>query len=147
MASTCVRVDDLEQGNVPAVSAKSGRPCTNPVALALRVDRGALSPGGRRIVAVVPLESGRVRAHRVLTRGAWVALAVVVAGLVAAVATSGPFGLGAAGIGVAAYVALVVIGDRRWIGARATTNAHEIALTRVHRAFADAVDEQYGRSG
>jgi hypothetical protein len=43
------------------------------------------------------------------------------------------------------YVALVLIGDARWIGARTSTEAREIILTKVHPTFARAVDEQYGR--
>jgi hypothetical protein len=44
-----------------------------------------------------------------------------------------------------AYVGLVLIGELRWIGSKPAENADEVELTRVHRAFARAVDEQYDR--
>ena len=44
-----------------------------------------------------------------------------------------------------AYVALMIVGDRLWIGAKPSAAPGEVVLTRVHHAFADAVDEQYSR--
>ena len=44
-----------------------------------------------------------------------------------------------------AYAALVLIGELRWIGSRPSEVDGEVELTRVHRAFARAVDDQYGR--
>lgn len=142
MARAVVRSADLEAGDVPAVSVKTGRACANPVAIALRPTSTAWSPGGRKIVAVVPLEPRRVREHRLLNRGGW----IVLGGLVGSLFVIGALGPVPAAAFFVAYVALVVTGDRRWIGARLGARDGEVVLTRVHRAFARAVDEQYGAS-
>ncbi len=146
MTRARVLLTDLTEGNLPAVSVKTGRPCTNPVAIAMRPDRRILSPNTSRIVGVVALEERRVREHRALHVVAWGALALLVAGVVAGLVV-GSFAFAAAGVAVLVYVAVVVVGDARWIGARSSPTEREIVLTKVHRAFARAVDEQYGRSG
>ena len=145
MTRARVLLSDLTEGNLPAVSAKTGRPCANPVAIALRPDRRVLSPNTSRIVGVVALEERRVREHRVLHYAAWAALALTVAGIVAGLLV-GSLAFTVAGIAVLVYAAVVVVGDARWIGARSSPTEREILLTKVHRAFKRAVDEQYGRT-
>ncbi len=46
----------------------------------------------------------------------------------------------------AAYVVLVLAGDRLWLAARPADTNDEMMLTRVHPNFAAAVDAQYGRA-
>ncbi len=120
MARVEVSVDDLERGDVPAVSVKTGRPCTNPVGMRLR---------HRRVV--LPLEPGRARVRRVLQLATWPVLAVAVAGLFVAWAV--------VVAAIAAYALLFAAGEVLWVGARAGTSTETLVLTRVHRAFADAV--------
>jgi len=144
MTRARVLVADLTEGNLPAVSAKSGRPCANPVAIALRPGRGMLAPSAARIVGVVALEPRRAREHRAIHRVAWGALALAVAGVTAGLLV-GSAAFAVAGVALVVYLALVIIGDARWIGARSSTGEREIVLTKVHPTFARAVDEQYGR--
>jgi hypothetical protein len=145
MASVRVRVDDLERGDLPALSAKSGTACANPVAIVLRPEQRPWSPLGPRVDAVVPLEARRVRGRRVLARVSWAALVAGAAALVAAFTGGGSAAAVLVLVAVAAYGVLVTVGELRWIGARPSGEAGEIVLTRVHPAFARAVDEQYGR--
>jgi hypothetical protein len=120
MARVELRVDDLERGDVPAVSVKTGRPCANPVGLRLR---------HRRVV--LPLEPGRARLHRVLLLAAWPTLVVVIVALFIAPDI--------AAIAVALYAVLVLVGELLWVGARAGSSTETMVLTRVHQAFVDAV--------
>ena len=139
MAKVNVRIADLEAGNVPAISVASGRACANPVAIPLRPGSRPWSPGGRKVVAILPVERARVREHKVLTNASWVVLVALVAALLAA------FAIGwvpAAIVGVI-YLLLVVVGDARWIGAK-PNDRESVTLLRVHRAFAHAIEEQYG---
>jgi hypothetical protein len=145
MARVRVRVDDLERGDLPALSVKTGKACANPVAIVLRPEQRPWSPTGRKIAVIMPLEPARARARRRLTRVAWVLLVVGAAALVAAVTGAGSAVLLLAGGALVAYVALVLIGELRWIGSRPSEVDGEVEVTRVHRAFARAVDEQYGR--
>ena len=145
MARVRVRIDDLERGDLPALSVKTGASCTHPVALVFRPEQRPWSPLGPRIEGVVPLEASRVRARRLLTRTGWVLLVVGAAALVAALTGAGSaialFGV----LAFVAYAVLVAAGELRWVGSRPAEHEDEIMLTRVHRAFARAVDEQYGR--
>ncbi len=106
MARVRVRIDDLEQGDLPALSVKTGVACANPVALVLRPETRLLSPLGRKISAIVPLEARRVRARRSVTRLAWIALVVGLAALAAAVSGAGSAVLLLAAFAGVAYVAL-----------------------------------------
>ena len=145
MARVRVRIDDLERGDLPALSVKTGRACANPVAIVLRPEQRPLRPSGRKIAVIVPLEAARARARGRLTRVTWVLLVAGAAALVAAVTGAGPAALLPAGGALVAYGALVLIGELRWIGSRPSEVDGEVELTRVHRTFARAVDEQYGR--
>ena len=145
MASVRVRIDDLERGDLPALSVKTGAACANPVALVLRPEQRPWAPRGPKIPAIVPLEAARARTRRSLTRISWAILVLGAAALVAAITGAGAVSLVAAALAFVAYVALLFVGDLRWIGSRPAEDDAEIVLTRVNRAFARAVDEQYGR--
>lgn len=120
MARVELLVADLEHGDVPAVSVKTGRPCANPVGMRLR---------HRRVV--LPLEAARARLRRALLLATWPVLVVAIAGLfVSAVVVLGAIVL---------YVLLVIAGEVLWVGARAGASTETIVLTRVHPAFVDAV--------
>jgi hypothetical protein len=131
MARVQCRIADVEAGDVPAICAKTGVDCANPVAVRLRV-------GIRWVHGVLPIVARRARLVRVLVRCSWVLLAV---------------GFGAWFVGrplgiaiFASYLVLVLAGDRLWIGARPVDAADQMMLTRVHPNFAAAVDAQYGRA-
>ena len=145
MARVRVRIDDLERGDLPALSVKTGAACANPVAIVLRPEQRPWSPGGPKIASILPLEAARARARRLSTRVTWVLLAACAAALAAAVTGAGSAVLLLAAVAFLAYVALVLVGEWRWVGSRSSQDEGEIVLTRVHRAFARAVDEQYGR--
>jgi hypothetical protein len=145
MARVSVRVDDVERGDLPALSVKTGEPCANPVAIVLRPEARPWSPLGPRISAIVPLEASRARARRFLTRTTWVLLVAAAAAFVAALTGAGSAVLLLAVLALGAYGALVAVGETRWIGSAPAAADGEVVLTRVHRAFARAVDEQYGR--
>ncbi len=72
-------------------------------------------------------------------------LVTAAAALLAALSGAGSAVLLLAAAAIVAYVSLVLIGEARWVGARPSDHDGEVVLTRVHRAFARAVDEQYGR--
>ena len=145
MARVRVRIDDLQRGDLPALSVKTGEACANPVAVVLRPEQRAWSPGGRKIAVIVPLEPARARTRRRLTRVSWAFLVAGAAALAAAVTGAGSAVLLLAVVAFVAYAALVLIGELRWIGSRPSEVDGEVELTRVHRAFARAVDDQYGR--
>ncbi len=145
MARVRVRIDDLERGDLPALSVKSGASCAHPVAFVLRPEQRPWSPSGPRIPAILALEPARARSRRLLTRVGWVLLVAGAAALVAAATGAGSAVLLLAAVCLLAYVLLVSFGEIRWIGSRPSDHAGEIMLTRVHPAFARAVDEQYGR--
>jgi hypothetical protein len=140
-----VAIDDLERGDLPALSVKTGRPCANPVVVLLRPEQRPWSPSGPKFAAILPLEPRRVRARRWFTRLSWALLVVAAAGVIAALTGAGAIGDIAALVGVLGYATTVAIGEWRWVGARPGACAGELVLTRVHREFARAVDEQYGR--
>jgi hypothetical protein len=145
MARARVRIDDLDRGDLPALSVKTGKACANPVAIVLRPEQRPWSPAGPKIPAIVPLEAERAQARRLLTRAAWVVLVIGAAALVAALTGAGSAVLLLAGAALLVYIALMFVGELRWIGSRPSEHDGEIVLTRVHGAFARAVDEQYGR--
>ena len=145
MTRVGVAVDDLERGDLPALSVKTGRPCANPVAVVLRPKPRPWSPSGPKVSAIVPLEAQRARVRRWFTRGSWALLVIAAAGVVAAFTGAGAVAGIVAVVGVLGYAATVAAGESRWVGARPGERAGEIVLTRVHRDFAQAVDEQYGR--
>jgi hypothetical protein len=140
-----VKIDDLERGDLPALSVKTGRPCANPMVIVLRPEQRPWSPSGPKFASVLPIEPERVRARRWFTRVSWALLIVAAAGLVAAITGAGAVGSVAAIVGVLGYAATVAIGEIRWVGARPANRAGELVLTRVHPDFARAVDAQYGR--
>ena len=131
MARVTCRIADVEAGDLPAICAKTGVDCANPVAVRLRV-------GIRRVNGVLPIVPGRARLVRVLVRGSWVLLAIGFGVWFAA----RPVGYAM----FAAYVALVLAGDRLWLAGRPAETNDEMVLTRVHPNFAAAVDAQYGRA-
>jgi hypothetical protein len=130
MARVTCRIADVEAGDLPAICAKTGVVCANPVAVRLRV-------GIRRVHGVLPIVARRARLVRVLVRCSWVVLAIGVVGWF----TARPIGIAA----FVAYVALVLAGDRLWLAARPADANDEMILTRVHPNFAAAIDAQYGR--
>jgi hypothetical protein len=139
-----VRISDLERGDLPAICAKTGQPCANAHGVVLRPGSHLWSPGGVRIDAVIPIAAARVRQRRALARAAWVLLAVFGAALLASLAGGGGFAFTIAVGAFVVYVALVLTGDRMWVGAQ-MGNEREVYLTRVHHEFTRAVDAQYGR--
>ncbi len=145
MARVRVRIDDLERGDLPALSVKTGAACANPVALVLRPEQTPWSPLGPKISAIVPMEPRRVRRRRLATGASWGLLVVFAASLAAAITGAGSAVLSLALLAIVAYVGLMVVGDLRWIGSKPSEHEGEVVLTRVHEAFARAVDEQYGR--
>ena len=139
-------VDDLERGDLPAVSVKSGAHCANPVGITLRPGGHAWTPFAPRVHAILPMEARRARRVRASARASWVVLFVALAGLVASVTGGGAVALVIGVAGLVLYAALVVVGDRASVEARPIPGTDSaIILTRVHPGFARAVDEQYGR--
>ncbi|HEV7526636.1 MAG TPA: hypothetical protein VGP92_16835 [Acidimicrobiia bacterium] len=145
MARVHVRVDDLERGDLPALSVKTGVRCANPVAIVLRPEQRPWSPVGPKISAILPLEPRRARARRRSTRVTWILLVTGAAALGAALTGVGSAVLLLAAGALVAYLGLVLVGELRWVGSKPSDHDGEIVLTRVHRAFARAVDEQYRR--
>jgi hypothetical protein len=145
MTRVSVAVDDLERGDLPALSVKTGRPCANPVAIVLRPEQRPWWPSGPKVAAVLPIEPERVRARRRFARVSWALLIIGVAGVLAGLTGAGGVGQLVAILGAFAYIATVAVGEWRWVGAKPGERAGEVGLTRVHPAFARAVDEQYGR--
>jgi hypothetical protein len=131
MARVTCRIADVEAGDLPAICAKTGVACANPVAVRLRV-------GIRRVHGVLPIVARRARLVRVLVRCSWVVLAIGFA----AWFTARPVGIASFGV----YVVLVLAGDRFWLAARPAEASDEMIVTRVHPNFAAAVDAQYGRA-
>jgi len=140
-----VTIDDLERGDVPALSVKTGRPCANPMVIMLRPEQRPWSPAGPKYAAVLPIEPERVRARRWFTRVSWALLVLAAAGLVAGLTGAGAVASIAVIVGVLGYAATVLIGEMRWVGARPGERAGDLVLTRVHPDFARAVEAQYGR--
>ena len=145
MTRVRVAIDDLERGDVPALSVKTGRPCANPVAVVLRPEHRLWSPVGPRITAILPIEAERVRARRTFTRVSWALLVVAAAGLVGTFTGAGSIGGLVAILAVLGYAATVAVGESRWVGARTGAPTGELVVTRVHADFARAVNAQYER--
>jgi hypothetical protein len=145
MARVRVRIDDLERGDLPALSVKTGRTCANPVAVVLRPEQRPWSPLGPKVDAILPLEPARVRARRRLTRVSWGVLVLAAAAFAAAVTGVGSAVLLLALAAIVAYLVITIVGDLRWVGAKPSGHEGEVVVTRVHPAFARAVDEQYSR--
>jgi hypothetical protein len=129
MTDVVVREDDFTLGDFPAVCAKTGVDCDNPVAVRLRI-------GVRPIRGVLPIVRSRVRIVRAMMAVSYVALLFVLF-----VFTVPGLGIAAAGL----YVVLYLIGNRLWLAAARADTREELVLRRVHPRFAAAVDEQYGR--
>src|SRR6476661_4113447 len=109
MASVRVRIDDLERGDLPALSIKTGAACANPVAIFLRPEQRPWSPRGPKFPAIVPLEAARDRSRRLLTRVSWAVLVLCAAALVAAITGAGAVAVVAAVIAFGAYVMLFFV--------------------------------------
>jgi hypothetical protein len=121
MASVEIAIDQLEVGDVPAISVKTGKPCANPVGMRLRYVR-----------AVLPVEPGRARLHRTFVWIGWPLFVLEVIGVfVYPLLTF---------LGLAFYVVLVLVDRVLWVGAKPGTKKGMLTLTRVHPAFADAVN-------
>lgn len=130
MAAVELRVEDLLRGDVPALSVKSGKPCSNPAGVILRPGARLWRLHNRKVYGVLPLEPGRVRARLTLLWSAWLSLVLI------------PFGVLWAplfAIGILVYVALVVAGNLAWVGSRPGAGKDTVVVTRVHPAFAAAV--------
>jgi len=145
MTRVSVAVEDLDRGDLPALSVKTGRPCANPVAVVLRPEQRPWWPSGPKVASVLPIEPERVRARRWFTRVSWALLVIAAAGVVASFTGAGGVGFAGAIVAALAYTVTVAIGEWQWVGSKPGEQPGELVLTRVHRAFARAVDEQYGR--
>lgn len=158
MAEAAARVEDLEEGRLPAVCVKTGGPCDVPVKDTLRVVPRWVSAlavlavvpyfvarayTSRRIEAKLPVAPARLERIRTLVRGAWVALVLALAGLSASLFGAGAVGVFALVAGLFAYLAIVYAGDQMWVGARPSKRDDVVILTRVHPDFARAVDRMY----
>lgn len=152
------RVDDLEQGELPAVCAKTGEPGPGLVKDALRVVPRWVSAlavlaivpyyvgrayASRRLEVTLPIGPGTLDRTRRLVRAAWVALVVAAAGLASALFGAGGVGVLALVAGLVAYVVIMYVGDQMWVGARPSRRSDVVILTRVHPEFARALAEQY----
>jgi hypothetical protein len=124
VARVALPIDDFERGDMPAVCAKTGVPCDNPVAVRLRIGR-------RPVTGVLPIVPGRARLVKWMIRTSFFVLAAAV--LLAFVS----FDLAA--IAVALYVVLFIVGDQLWVGSKGADTRDLIVLTRVHQNFVDAV--------
>ena len=153
-----MRVDDLERGDLPAVCAKTGKPCDGLVRDTLRVVPAwvaALVYAGvvpflilrlyfsRRVDAKLPIAPARVRRIRGLVRAAWIAMVVGAAGLASAIFGAGAIGILALLAGLVAYLVTVFAGNLLWLGAIASRRPDVVILTRVHPDFARALARQY----
>jgi hypothetical protein len=158
VAEATVRVEDLEEGYLPAVCAKTGVPCDGLVKDTLRVVPRWVSAlaillivpyylarpyTSRKIEAKLPIAPERLDRIRRMVKLAWVALALAAAGFMAALFGSGAVGGAALLAGLVAYVVIIYSGDRMWVGARPTKQDGVVVLTRVHPAFAAALAAQY----
>jgi hypothetical protein len=158
MAVAAARVDDLEQGDLPAICAKTGGPCEGLVKDTLRVVPRWVSATAvflivpyylarmyhpRRVEAKLPIAPHRLERIRRLVRAAWIALVVAAAGLAASIFGAGAVGVVALAAGIVAYVVIIYAGDQMWVGARPSRRTDVVVLTRVHPAFAQALAEWY----
>lgn len=158
VAEATARVEDLEDGNLPAVCAKTGVPCESLVKDTLRVVPRWVSAlaillivpyylarpyTARRIEAKLPIAPARLDRIRRMVKLAWAALALAAAGFMAALFGAGAVGGAALLVGLVAYVVIIYSGDRMWVGARPTKDDGVVVLTRVDPAFADALAAQY----
>jgi hypothetical protein len=129
MGAVELKVEDLLRGDVPAVSVKTGKPCSNPVGVILR-------PGSRlwrfyntKVYGVLPMEPRRVRLRLALLWSAWLSLFLI------------PFGLlwvPMFVIGIGVYVTLVIAGNLVWVGSRRGASDDTVVVTRVHPGFVAA---------
>ncbi len=157
VAEARARVEDLEEGNLPAVCAKTGVPCDGLVKDTLRVVPRWVSAlavllivpyylarpyTSRKIEAKLPIAPARLDRIRHLVKLAWVALALAAAGFMAALFGAGVVGAAALFAGLAAYVVIIYSGDRMWVGARPTEHEDVVVLTRVHPLFVEALAAQ-----
>lgn len=124
MARVAVPIDDFERGDLPAICAKTGVPCVNPVAMRLRL-------GARPVHGVLPIVRSRALLYRWMVRVSFFVLAAAV--LLAFVSFD------AAAIAVGIYVALFIVGDQLWVGSKRAKEPDKILLIRVHRHFVDAI--------
>ena len=77
MASVRVRIDDLERGDLPALSVKTGAVCANPVAIVLAARTATRGRRGARRSRRSCRSKRRARGRRSLTRVSWAILVVV----------------------------------------------------------------------
>jgi purine-cytosine permease-like protein len=154
MAEGAARVDDLEQGALPAICAKTGVPCDGLVKDTLRVIPRWVPPlaillivpyfvarayTSRRIEAKLPISPERMERIRRLVRVSWIALVAAAAGFSSLFFGAGVIGLAAFVGGLLAYLVIVYVGDQMWVGARPSSREDVVILTRVHPAFARAL--------
>ena len=109
---------------MPAICAKTGVPCANPVGVRVRL-------GVRPVHGVLPVVPSRASLYRWMVR---VSFFVLVAALAAVF-----FSFGLAAALVLVYAALFIVGNWLWVGARPADTREEIVLTRVHQHFVDAI--------
>jgi hypothetical protein len=116
------RVDDVEQGHLPAVCAKTGVPCdglvedtlqvvprwVSALAILLVVPYYLARPyTSRKIEARLPIAPERLERIRRMVKLAWVALALAGAGFMAALFGAGGVGVTALLAGFAAYIGII----------------------------------------
>jgi hypothetical protein len=158
MVEGAARVDDLEQGALPPICAKTGVECDVLVKDTLRVVPRWVPPlaillivpyfvgrayASRRIEAKLPIATERIERIRRLVRLAWIALVVAAAGFSALLFGAGVIGLAALAGGLLAYLVIVYAGDQMWVGGRPSRRDDVVILTRIHPEFARALAEQY----
>ncbi len=139
MSRVRIAVDDLERGDVPALSIKTGRPCAAPTGVTLRVRGPGRVLAVRRVHAVVAIEPARARMRAAVVRLSAVCALVVPAAILVALFVSAPAGLLLAVVAAAGYLTLVAVGELLWFGAREADQPAFVVLTRVHPEFARAV--------
>jgi hypothetical protein len=162
MAEGAARVDDLEQGELPRICAKTGVACDGLVKDTLRVVPRWVPPlaillifpyfigrayASRRIESKLPIAPERIERIRTLVRSAWIALVAAAAGFAALFFGAGVIGLAAFGAGLLAYLVIVYVGDQMWVGGRPSRRDDVVILTRIHPAFARALADQYADGG
>lgn len=128
MAEVEVTLQALTSGETPAISVKTGKPCSHPVGMTLRTS--PLAVFKPRYAAVLALEPSRVTLRRILVL---LSYAVLIGAMV--------FLFLAPAIGVAGFVlyaAVLALGEWLWVGLRESTRQDSVVLTRVHPEFARA---------
>lgn len=159
MARTWVATDDLVEGSLPGLCARTGRPTKTyvstkyarspswaPVASVAGVVPfllvGLVASGS--IDAQVPLHPAVQRRLRRLVQVRNVAALVAVAALILWIASDSPLLLWLALVGVVVAVVWTAIGIGASVGGQIDQTGDWVELRNVHRTFVAATDERYG---